>query len=67
VAGFGFGCVGLGSGFFVSPVGFGSGLEAGFSSDEEDEDEAPAAPLHFFSASIHFLRSSAVVVARRRS
>jgi len=58
-----------GSGFFVSSfglsglsTGLSAGLEAGFSSDEEEED--PAAPLHFFNASIHFFRSSEVAVAK---
>jgi len=57
------------SGFLVSSfglstglsTGLSAGLEAGFSSDDEEED--PAAPLHFFNASIHFFRSSEVEVA----
>jgi len=58
-----------GSGFFSSAffstglsTGLSAGLAAGFSSSEEEED--PAAPLHFFNASIHFLRSSEVEVAK---
>jgi hypothetical protein len=42
-------------------------LAAGLAgSSDEEEDEAGACPLHFFNASIHFLRSSALLQARER-